>query len=215
MKKTMLVILLMIFTAVCFAQTGGYVKGKVTDTRSNPIGNVSVTLKELKQAIHTDSTGAYVFKNVPEGEYTLWFSHFSYIDTKRGKVNVVAERITNINMALLPFQEEKYIKNRSNSGLIPKKNNDNSLNSKSGPGQISGSIFDKFGNPLRFADIEVMETSQKVQSDTMGGYVLSNINPGVYTVSYSKPGFEERRFIGVNIKSNETTVKKVTLSFLN
>ena len=211
MKRNLLVILFVIFAGICSAQMNGYIKGKITNTRDEPVGNISVVIKELGTATHTDSTGKYFFKEVPEGEYTLWFSHFSYIDTKREKVKVNAEKVTNVNMTLLPFQEERYIQSRKKDGLITSKR-DNGINI-TGMGRLTGSISDKFGNPISFAEIRVMETDQIVQSDNFGKFLLTDVNPGIYTVAVSKFGFEERRFIGVQVKPNETTTKKVKLTF--
>jgi carboxypeptidase-like protein/carboxypeptidase family protein len=211
MKKNLLIIIFILFAAICMAQTEGYIKGKITDTRSEPLNNVSVIIKELDIATHSDSTGGYIFRGIPEGEYTLWFSHFSYIDTKRAVVKVIAERVTNVNMSLLPFQEERYVKSRNKGGLIT--NNNNGKSSFSSNGILKGDISDKFGNPIMFADIRILETDQLVQSDDLGEFLLSDVSPGIYTVSFSKLGYEERRFIGVQVKSNETTRKKVKLSF--
>jgi len=212
MKKKLILFSFLVFIAVCFAQTTGIIKGKITNTKNLPVKNVSVVIKELEIATHTDSTGIFYFKEIPESEYTLWFSHYSYIDTRRAMVKVNAERVTNINMSLLPFQEERYIKSRSESGMI--KNNNNVSSIESGVGSLSGNIEDKFGNPIIYADIRIMETNQTAQSNDLGEYQLANISPGIYTVSYSKLGFEERRFIGIQVKGNENTTKKVKLPFL-
>jgi hypothetical protein len=199
-----------VLAGICLAQTGGFIKGKITDNRNEPAHNVSVIIKELDIATHTDSLGNYFFKQVPEGEYTLWFSHFSYIDTKRDLVKVVADRVTNVNMSLLPFQEERYINSRKKS-LAP--GNNNSTSTLEGFGKLSGHVSDKFGNPIMLADIRIMETNQIVQTDDFGKYLMTDVNPGIYTVSFSKFGYEERRFVGVQVKPNETTQKKVKLSF--
>ena len=210
MRKYLLFICFVIIAEICLAQTGGFIKGRITDNRNEPVHNVSVIIKEIDTATHTDSLGVYFFKQVPEGEYTIWFSHFSYIDTKRKLVKVVADRVTNVNMSLLPFQEERYINSRKKS-LTPGKNNTSST--LEGFGKLSGHVSDKFGNPLMQADIRIMETNQIVQTDDFGEYLLIDVNPGMYTVSFSKFGYEERRFVGVQVKPNKTTKKKVKLSF--
>jgi hypothetical protein len=212
MKKELILLCFLVIIAVCSAQTTGIIKGKITNTRNLPVKNVSVVIKELEMATHTDSTGTFYFKEILEGEYTLWFSHYSYIDTRRAMVKVNAERVTNVNMSLLPFQEERYIKSRNESGMI--KNKNNVVSTESGVGSLSGNIEDKYGNPIIYANIRIMETNQTVQSNDLGEYQLADISPGIYTVSYSKPGYEERRFIGIQVKGNENTTKKVKLPFL-
>lgn len=91
--------------------------------------------------------------------------------------------------------------------------NNNSSTSDEGSGRLNGNVSDTFGNPIILADIRIMETNQTVQSDSFGKFLMTDINPGLYTVAFSKFGFEERRFIGIHVKPNQTTTKKVKLSF--
>lgn len=54
------------------ATIGGAIKGKVTiEDKELPVHNVIVTITQLKRSVRTDEQGAYEFKDVPAGSYSL------------------------------------------------------------------------------------------------------------------------------------------------
>lgn len=81
-KKHPGAVALLIFLSCCFAMTGfaqsgatttgGAIKGKVTiEDKELPVHNVIVTITQLKRSVRTDEQGAYEFKDVPAGSYSL------------------------------------------------------------------------------------------------------------------------------------------------
>ena len=82
---------------------GAMISGKVEDVNI-PLDSVSVTLKERKTTITTDSEGNFVFNYVPDGTYTLLCSRHGYPDEEVGNIKVVNKQnvVQNIRMTNLP-----------------------------------------------------------------------------------------------------------------
>ncbi len=57
-------------------------------------------------------------------------------------------------------------------------------------GSIRGIVFDKdFGSPLPGAQVQVVETGQKVQTNDQGNFVCTGVRPGSYTLVVAKDGY--------------------------
>lgn len=57
-------------------------------------------------------------------------------------------------------------------------------------GGIRGMVYDKdFEAPLPTADVSIAETGQKAQASDEGNYVLQGLEPGKYTLVFSKDGY--------------------------
>lgn len=67
-----------LFTSSIFAQNRGEISGKVTDTKSNALKNVTVHLLNTNVAVFTDTQGNYNIRNVHTGRYTVSFSLVGY-----------------------------------------------------------------------------------------------------------------------------------------
>lgn len=67
-----LVLSFLFFSSLVFAQ--GTVKGKVIDSKANPIPGVNVILLNTTLGAATDIDGNYVISNIPSGNYTLKMS---------------------------------------------------------------------------------------------------------------------------------------------
>ncbi|MBN2040186.1 MAG: carboxypeptidase-like regulatory domain-containing protein [Spirochaetes bacterium] len=66
------------------------VSGKVIDPESNkPEGGVVTGIEELNLITETDNHGIFLFNDIPEGKYTLYFSHKNY---GTEKINIKAKR---------------------------------------------------------------------------------------------------------------------------
>jgi iron complex outermembrane receptor protein len=58
--------------AASLAQTTGSIRGVITlDSNNSPLHQVSVSIVQLKRGVETDDQGAYEFRNVPPGKYSI------------------------------------------------------------------------------------------------------------------------------------------------
>jgi len=99
--KKLLVIVLILSTAICFAQTGK-IAGKISIMGSGEsIQGASVFLEDSKTGTYTKSNGTYILLNVSVGEHTVYASFMGY-----GKVSqtiLVKDNLT----AVVNFELER------------------------------------------------------------------------------------------------------------
>ena len=69
-KKTLLFILSLFLPFLTFAQTGT-VKGIVTDEGNHPVNGARISIQSTEHSTTTDSTGAFILKDVPYGTQKL------------------------------------------------------------------------------------------------------------------------------------------------
>ncbi len=80
-----------------------------------------------------------------------------------------------------------------------------------GQGTISGKMIDEAtGEPLLFANILVIETSEGVATDLDGNYQL-DLAEGTYTLRATYTGYQEKKIEGLEIKDGETTYLDIAL----
>ncbi|MAM18070.1 MAG: TonB-dependent receptor [Gramella sp.] len=74
-------------------------------------------------------------------------------------------------------------------------------------GSIAGKLTDKEmnGEPLPFANVIIKNTSKGTTSDYDGLYLLDNIEPGTYTVSFSFVGYETLEVPNVVVEAGKVT----------
>ncbi len=76
MKKIGLIICAVLSCLFTFAQTTGFIEGKVTDADKKPLANITVEAREggiLKAADKTDKFGKYLLKPLTAGNYSVQF----------------------------------------------------------------------------------------------------------------------------------------------
>lgn len=81
------------------------------------------------------------------------------------------------------------------------------------PGTIAGQLLDKETNnePLPFANILVKGTTTGTTTDYDGNYLIQNLYPGTYTLSFSFIGYETIDVANVIVESNKTTTVNASL----
>lgn len=74
-------------------------------------------------------------------------------------------------------------------------------------GSITGKILDKEvnGEPLPFANIIIKGTSTGTMTDFDGLFILDNLEPGAYTLSFSFVGYETREIPNVQVVAGKVT----------
>ncbi|MBV7529148.1 TonB-dependent receptor [Chitinophaga sp. sic0106] len=88
--KSLLQIFLFVFLGMANVLAGG-IKGHVYDKKSGePLPGVTVLLQPTKQVAVTGLDGAYAFKEVAAGNYTLVISHLTYSSLKKD-INILKE----------------------------------------------------------------------------------------------------------------------------
>src|SRR5438445_9312935 len=61
-----------------YAQSGGAVRGTVTDPGGQPLSGVVVAVQGLGLSVATSATGRYVLPRVPAGQHVLQFQRMGY-----------------------------------------------------------------------------------------------------------------------------------------
>ena len=87
------------------------------------------------------------------------------------------------------------------------------LNFAQETGSIAGTLLDKEVNnqPLPFANIVIVGTTQGTSSDFDGKYEITNITPGTYTLEFSFTGYETLHIPEVVVEPDKVTVIDTSL----
>ena len=90
------------FPAVVFAQEGGSVAGKLTDSDYNnePLAFANVHIKGTTKGVTSDFDGLYSIENIKPGTYTLVYSFLGYETVEIPNVTVVPDKVTNIDLPM-------------------------------------------------------------------------------------------------------------------
>lgn len=101
MKKYILVLFLLLFSAISFAQSTGLIVGNILDEEleNTPLAFANVSLKGTDFKTTTDLTGLFFLENIADGEYTLVCSFVGY-QSKEIKIKVSAEKPTEVLLYL-------------------------------------------------------------------------------------------------------------------
>lgn len=106
-KSTIFLLLLVIITFSVTpsikSQGFGKLRGFVTDsTNGEALAYGNVFIQELKTGTSTDARGYYIINNIPVGNnYTVIVSYLGY-QTQEKKVSITANKITQLNITLIP-----------------------------------------------------------------------------------------------------------------
>ena len=86
--KSILFFILFIATKLQAQETGN-IKGKVVEQiTKQPIAGATVTLKEKQVVVVTDSSGMYIFSNIPAGSYSIIISYVGFQEKMLNEVTV-------------------------------------------------------------------------------------------------------------------------------
>ncbi|HET6767544.1 MAG TPA: carboxypeptidase-like regulatory domain-containing protein, partial [Chitinophagaceae bacterium] len=79
MKKTLLPLLLVIFSNLSFSQSNGSVSGKVTDKQTNEaLPGATVSVKGTAKSAVTNNEGNFIIKKLNSGNIILEISYVGY-----------------------------------------------------------------------------------------------------------------------------------------
>jgi outer membrane receptor protein involved in Fe transport len=81
------------------------------------------------------------------------------------------------------------------------------------PGGIRGMVIDKeFDSPLPLAEVLIADTDVQAVTTEDGSYVFSRIEPGIYTLVFSKEGYSRQVVVNVVVSPEVMTEVNATLS---
>lgn len=106
-RAVFLIFLLITVSTECFAQEKGIFRGFVTDsTNGEALAYGNVLVKELNTGASTDKRGFFYVGKIPAGRtYTISVSYVGY-RSKEVEVSISANKITEINIQLVPMEVE-------------------------------------------------------------------------------------------------------------
>lgn len=160
----------------------GVIRGRVTDATTNqPIQSAEVELLPFPLSFaNTDASGNYTMTGVPAGQQAILASAPGYYD-KIAVVSVVDTQTSTQDFALTPQL-----------------------------GAVTGTVFDRFAQPIGGATVAVAGTNIAATTDSNGIYRLSNVPVGARTLNVSAPGFTSAQ-VTANVVVNETIYKDIYL----
>ncbi|UCC79132.1 MAG: carboxypeptidase regulatory-like domain-containing protein [Candidatus Zixiibacteriota bacterium] len=154
----------------------GAIGGIVSDSSYNPIANVLVLGLNFAAYEVTDSSGRYLIDSLASWMgYDLQFAHSAYADTQIFGVSVARDDTTILNVIM-------------------------NLN-----GALAGTVTDASMSPIESVHVSVEGTSYDGFTDSVGGYFIEGIPPGVFDVSFSHPDYVDMVMDSVEIASGDTT----------
>jgi len=169
----------------------GSITGRVTQSDGTAISDVIVKVTagpSTGQSVRSDDQGDYGVPDLPEGTYTLTFTHSGYSTSTVTGIEVIAGRTTTLDVML---------------GL-----------STTG-GVLIGAVTDMDGVAVASATVKVLQNSTVIATATTGSsgtYRISGLEAGTYVVQVSKTGFITAQVSGVEITAGATTTVDAQLT---
>jgi iron complex outermembrane receptor protein len=98
MKKILLFISMLICTGAAYGQSGNNVSGTIVNSKDQPVVGATVSLLNTNYVTSSDKSGAYHFKNIPNGQYLLHVSSIGFAEINK-EVSVSGQNLT-VNFSL-------------------------------------------------------------------------------------------------------------------
>lgn len=175
-----------------FGNIGGTVRRLDT---GNTLEGTTITVGNEFGAIDfrtSNINGDYQFSNLLVGSYFLSASKFNY-DSDTTTANVIADQTVRIDFNLNPRTQAT-------------------------TGSYTGHIVDANTNlDLEGVTIQIVNTSLTTVSDSLGGFVILNIQPGTYQALFTKDGYETlTRDVQINagVATTDPTLEMTPLPLL-
>ncbi|WP_036379551.1 TonB-dependent receptor [Muricauda sp. MAR_2010_75] len=71
-------------------------------------------------------------------------------------------------------------------------------------GNLKGKVTDQWNNPLNNVNIAISHTSLGTSTNASGNYIIQDLAPGAYTLTFSMIGYETQT-VSANVSANQTT----------
>jgi len=95
-----LVVVLVVFSSLVFAQTSGKITGTVTDSEGNPLYGAGIVVVGTSSGAATQEDGQFFILNVPIGNYSVTATYIGYGSVTLSNVAVKGGLTTRINFQL-------------------------------------------------------------------------------------------------------------------
>lgn len=146
---------------------GGIISGKVSVDGSGVAAQMVVIQgADMLESVETDTDGNFTTAELAEGTYVVSVEVASTQEAQQQAAVTVEGSVQ-----MPPFEF-------------------------SGLGSIRGSIVDSAGDPLGFAQVDLLGSASSARADAEGKFTFSNIPTGQMTVSASAPGPDSRLLTG-------------------
>lgn len=185
------------------APTTGFVAGKalLSDAKEHGHAGVLVYLAGTSYSAHTDADGQYKISGVPAGEYTILAEKPGYQTVTIDKVQVIPETHT----ADHPFEARTAMLEKTGNGLA------NAAQAKTKQlGSILGSATTGTGTDENIR-VKIEGTDLVTVTNEDGIFRFLNVEPGSYTLRYTKNGFHPGNRDVTVADNTESTVTDVVL----
>lgn len=190
MKRIIIIVFSFIFIAVSCAKDivdlTGVIQGTVEDYYDEQlIKNCKVSLSPGGSSSFTNEVGSFVFRNIEPGTYTLSFTKSGYGDETL-EVTVFTGRTSSVIVFLEPLREAT--------------------------GKIAGAIKDyKSGQLISNCKVSLTPSGKSVTSSLSGTYEFDDLEPGQYSISFIKAGYNDEK-ASVSVSQGKTTTMDALLS---
>lgn len=184
MKKTILLIILIIYTSIYLIAQTSSISGTVYSTNDDPIISATVQLVGTKQGTFSNEKGKFLMNDIPEGKQSFKFSSIGYKDTivtvvVKSGLNEVKIQLEegNINFDEIVVTGTRTAKRRTDSPVIV-----NLINSKELDHVVAINLSEglKYQPGLRVeTDCQTCNYTQLRMNGLQGGYsqILVNSRP--------------------------------------
>jgi iron complex outermembrane receptor protein len=119
MKKLFFLLLFAAFTVISLASgyhdNGSVIKGRVSDTRGNPLAGAAITIEGTYYGVYAAADGSYSFTNLADGSYSLRFSFTGY-ESQTHEVDLSGVLILDVVLEQLSFMTEDVIIKATRAG---------------------------------------------------------------------------------------------------
>lgn len=79
-------------------------------------------------------------------------------------------------------------------------------------GKLAGKVKNQDGELVEFANVFIASLEVGAQTNAKGQFIIINIEPGVYDVSITAPGYQPQTLTGVKINLDETTMQNFVMN---
>ncbi|MEO7457649.1 MAG: carboxypeptidase regulatory-like domain-containing protein [Gemmatimonadaceae bacterium] len=156
--------------AVCSARAQGTtatLAGVVRDTLGNPLREVQVSIQEINRTTASDSSGAFLLKDVKAGSYEVSIRRIGFIMVQFRWTAKATERVeTAIAMRPLPHTLD---------AVVVYANEGKEMKSKS---LVRGTVLDSAGFPVAGAEVQLIGTGRATVTDDNGAFIFRHVRAG-------------------------------------
>lgn len=197
MRKSFLLIVLLLFISSCKKEDNpveaeeakyGTISGRVIESATgNIVSKVSIKTEPSTSTLLSDDNGVFKIENVLPGEYLISAVKSGY-DTSSATIQVNAGSISQADIIL----------SRPDSSILVK------------TGKIKGKVLELASNhPIQNVVITTTPATSSITTDPEGLFLIDNVNPGSYTVSAKKNGYESATATIVVLKGLTATANMI------